>query len=102
MAKKKTYSLTYDKYVPNQYGGVDIVRATVRSADKKTAVKVMKNDLYNHGCYGGQGVVRYQNGRTERLQPRKCPVITMDETLKTSVKRERMNVHWFGNFDKRK
>lgn len=99
--KEKKYSLTYDKYVPNVYGGVDIVRATVRSVNKKTAVKVMKNDLYNHGCYGGQGVVRYQNGKTERIQPRKCPVITIDETVNTSVRRERMNVSHFGNFNRK-
>ena len=99
MAKTKKYSLKYDKFVPNKYGGVDIVRATVCSTDRKTAVKVMKNDLYNHGCYGGRGVVQYQGGKVERLQPRKCPVITMDETIKTSVRRERMGARFFGKFE---
>lgn len=100
MAKKK-YSLTYDKYVRHK-GGIALERSTVKAPNRTVAVKVMKNDLYNNGCYEGRGIVRYQNGSTARLQPRKAPRITMDETLNSSVKRERMGTVWFGNFDKRR
>lgn len=101
MAKQKPYSLTYDKYVPNRHGGVDIERSVVRAPNRTVAVKIMKNDLYNHGAYGARGMVRYKNGKTERLQPRKAPVINMDETLNSKVYRERMPARWFGNFNKK-
>lgn len=89
----------YDKYVPNQYGGIDVQRCTVKATDRTTAVKVMKNDLYNNGCYGARGIVKYKNGKTECLQPRKAPRITIDERLNSSVRRERMPARFFGNFN---
>ena len=99
MANKKTYSLTFDKYVPNKYGGVDIERSTVKAPNRAIADNVMKNNLYNYGAYGARGAVRYKNGSTEYIQPRKAPRITMSEKLESSVKRERMPSRYFGVFD---
>lgn len=98
--RKKTYQLTYDKYVPNRYGGCDIERSVVTATNKDLTVRVMKNDVYNNGCWGAVGVVRYKNGKTERIRPRKAPWIFKNELSKCSVKREKKNPSWFGKFDK--
>lgn len=99
MANKKTYSLTFDKYIPNKWGGVDVERSTVKASNRATAVKIMKSDLYNYGAYGARGAVRYKNGSIEYVQPRKASRITMSEKLESSVKRERMPSQYFGVFN---
>lgn len=99
--RKKVYQLTYDKYVPNRFGGCDIERSVVSATSKELAVRVMKNDLYNHGCFGALGAVRYKNGKTEHIRPRKAPTITWQECGNCSVKRETKKPSLFGIFGDR-
>lgn len=100
--RKKTYQLTYDKYAPNRHGGCDVERSVVNATSKELAVRVMKNDVYNNGCWGSVGVVRYKNGKTENIRPRKAPKIFWQECDNCSVKRETKNSSWFGIFGDRK
>lgn len=101
MKKAKRYSLIFDKYVPNRHGGVDCERCTVTAKNKTTAVKVMKNNLYNKGAYGARGAVRYQNGKVEYIQPRKCPDVHLEDVLQTSMRFQRLRGSSFGEFNKR-
>lgn len=47
--KKKPYVITYDKYVPNKYGGASTERVTISAETKDIAIRRMKEDVYKRG-----------------------------------------------------
>ena len=74
--KKMKYKLTYDKFIPNKYGGCSKQRTTLVADTKDIATRRMKEDLYVFGCYQGCGIVHLPNGQTKVIKPNKRPNVS--------------------------
>lgn len=75
------YKLVYDKFIPNKYGGCSRQRTTLVADTKDIATRLMKKDLYMHGCYQGYGIVHLDNGKTKVIKPNKCPSVSTFDAL---------------------
>lgn len=102
MAKKRKYSLVYDKLVFNNVTHSNQVeRRHVTAPNRDVAERIMKKDIYRNGGWGGVAFVRYQNGSVEKIkprEPRRC--ISTQEYLSSHVRSERKSIIDFGHFDK--
>lgn len=78
-SKKMKYKLTYDKYIPNKYGGLSKQRTTIVADTKDIATRRMKEDLYVFGCCQGCGIVHLDNGQKKFVKPNKRPILSYSE-----------------------
>lgn len=79
--KNKSYIITYDKYIPNKYGGASTERVTICADTKDIAVRRMKEDVYKRGIYSAYATAKLPDGTKIDFKPRKQPNVTSEERI---------------------